>query len=149
MKKTIVSIACLLIPIFSYGEVCTRFNPNPIKSVLKDSKMIHFNLNDVARDQVYCFYSMSDGPRCDLSYGGKSYSFVFEREFNEQQVASGKLKEFFENWLQDAAGEPVMLNTYNTLFEFDNDYEDINCTNWTEKLTYTLKINNKESIVLY
>ena len=51
-------------------------------------------------------------------------------------------------WLRTNDGKTVTESTYNTLFEWDNDFEDVGCPNWYEQLTYTLMIDGKESIIL-
>ncbi|HWU44853.1 MAG TPA: hypothetical protein VN132_15480 [Bdellovibrio sp.] len=149
--RNLVVIALLIASSFANAQVCGRFS-EPGESVLKESTSISFDIKKVAAlgafQKSHCFFYSPRGVRCDLTYDNKNYHFFFNEMFTKNDVDSGAVETYFNQWLNSNNGKDIIVNTYNTLFVWDNDYEDVRCSNWYEQLTYTLTIDGKESVIL-
>lgn len=152
MKISICLIMFLMTGVMTSASVananCGRF-ADPIKSILKDTQSAIFDFNKVAKlsSSSHCF-SYEPGIRCDLIYDNIQYYFFFSDKFTKADVANDTVENFFNKWLSSSNGKSIMLNTYNTLYELDNDYEGIECSNWYEELTHSIVIDDKESQIL-
>lgn len=151
MKRLFVASIFLLNPFMVNAKNCGRFS-EPSKSILKKNDEGLFDFEKVTPQSKlqssHCFYYDPRRVRCDVIYDGKMYFFFFSETFTKGDVSSGMTEAYFIQWLKYNDGKKVTVNTYNTLFEWDNDYEDVYCTNWYEQLTYTLTIDGKESVIL-
>lgn len=151
MKRLILLAILLTNAAYAQNETCGRF-ADPIKSILKDSTDIQFDFRRISilpsTQTPYCFYYAPRGARCDLTYNNQKFSFFFNDKFTKADVDNSAIEKYFIQWLTANTGQKATINTYNTLFEMDNDFENAHCVNWYEQLTYTLTIDGKESIIL-
>lgn len=151
MKKMAIFIAFSMNSLVAHAQVCGRFT-DPVKSIFKQSTDIQLDFKKVSplsdMETSQCFYYDPRGIRCDITYDGKRYYFFFNKEFSKVDLEHGAVEAYFMQWLRINDGKKAIINTYNTLFEWENDYEEIGCPNWYEQLTYTLTIDDKESVII-
>jgi len=146
MKITAIFFILAMSSHVTFAQVCGRFS-SPVKSVLKQSTLTEFDFKKITTlsdaKASHCLYYRPQSIRCDIIYDNKKYFFFFNKE-----LLTADWDQSFKKWLEKNNGKQAVINVYNTLFEWDNDFEQVECPNWYEQLTYTLTIDGKESVII-